>query len=184
MRTAIHYPSFSMRTLVTGASGFIGTTLCPALAAAGHEVVPVSLRSGVPRFDGAQAVVHLARVDAAISQEVGRGAAAAGAQLVFVSSVKVHGEQSSALLTERSKIAPQDAYAQTRAKAEDALRAIAGLRLAVLRPPLVCGPAVKENFLALMRAIDRGLPLPHAFMTRQQQGLGLRVLFLPSQAGA
>jgi nucleoside-diphosphate-sugar epimerase len=32
----------------------------------------------------------------------------------------------------------------------------------VLRPPLVYGPAVKANFLALMRAIARGMPLPLA----------------------
>jgi len=151
-----------MRTIVTGASGFIGRTLCPALAAAGHEVVPVSVRSAVPRFDGAQAVIHLARADATTTLKVGREAAASGAQLVFVSSVKVHGEESSAPLTERSRIAPQDAYAESKARAEDALRAIAGLRLVVLRPPLVYGAGVKANFLALMRAIDRGLPLPLA----------------------
>ena len=151
-----------MRIIVTGASGFIGSTLCPALAAAGHEVVPVSVRSGVPGFDGAQAVVHLARADGAITREVGREAAAAGAQLVFVSSVKVHGEESGAPLNERSGIAPQDAYAESKARAEDALRAIAGLRLVVLRPPLAYGAGVKGNFLALMRAVDRGLPLPFA----------------------
>ncbi len=151
-----------MRTFVTGASGFIGSTLCPALAAAGHDVVPVSVRRGAPRFDGAQAVVHLARAAALITREVGRNAAAAGAQLVFVSSVKVHGEQSSAPLTERSPIAPRNAYAESKARAEEALGAIAGLRLVVLRPPLVYGPGVKANFLALMRAIDRGLPLPLA----------------------
>jgi nucleoside-diphosphate-sugar epimerase len=168
MRTAIHYPSFPMRTIVTGASGFIGRTLCPALAAGGHEVVPVSVRSDVPRFDGAQAVVHLARADAAITRKVGREAAAAGAQLVFVSSVKVHGEESSVPLTERSMIAPCDAYAESKARAEEALRAIAGLRLAVLRPPLVYGPGVKGNFLSLMRAIDRGLPLPFSAIVNRR----------------
>ena len=151
-----------MRILVTGATGFIGGTLCPALAAAGHEVVPVSVRRGVPRFDGAQAVIHLARADATTTQQVGREAAAAGAQLVFVSSTKVHGEESQAPLTGQSTYAPQGAYAETKVKAEQALRAIAGLRLVVLRPPLVYGPGVKANFLALLRAIHRGVPLPLA----------------------
>ena len=157
-----------MRTFVTGASGFIGRSLCAALSAAGHEVVPVSVRSAVPRFDGAQAVVHLARANAATTRTVGREAVAAGARLVFVSSVKVHGEESGAPITERSVIAPQGAYAESKASAEEALRAIAGLRLAVLRPPLVYGPGVKGNFLSLMRAIDRGLPLPFAgFVNRR-----------------
>jgi nucleoside-diphosphate-sugar epimerase len=79
-----------------------------------------------------------------------------------MSSVKVHGEESDAPFRESSPIAPRDAYARSKAEAEEALRAIDGLKLCVLRPPLVYGPAVKANFLALMRAIARGLPLPLA----------------------
>ena len=30
----------------------------------------------------------------------------------------------------------------------------------VLRPPLVYGPRVRGNFLALWRAVERGVPLP------------------------
>ena len=168
MRTAFHYASFPMRTLVTGASGFIGRSLCPALSAAGHELV-----SDIAR---AEAVIHLAgiahrrgvddaelaRVNVDLAVQTARATAAGGAHFIFMSSIKVHGEESAAPLTERSPIAPRDAYAQSKARAEDALRAIPGLRLAVLRPPLVYGPAVKANFLALLKAVDRGIPLPFA----------------------
>ena len=51
---------------------------------------------------------------------------------------------------------------RSKVEAEETLRAIDGLRLTVLRPPLVYGPAVKANFLALMRAVALGLPLPLA----------------------
>ena len=37
-----------------------------------------------------------------------------------------------------------------------------GLEVVILRPPLVYGPRVKANFLALMRAVDGGWPLPLA----------------------
>src|SRR5207237_505396 len=120
-------------------------------------------------LSGAEASIHLAAiahrrasrpdledVNIHLTERVARQAAAEGARFVFLSSVKVHGEESSAPLTERSAIAPQDPYAESKARAEDALRSIAGLRLAVLRPPLVYGPGVKANFLALMRAIARG----------------------------
>ena len=30
----------------------------------------------------------------------------------------------------------------------------------IIRPPLVYGPGVKANFAALMRAVQRGWPLP------------------------
>ena len=151
-----------MRVVVTGATGFIGTTLCAALAAERHEPLPLDLKIAGERlqFDGADAVVHLAPVTVALTEKVGRAAAAAGAQIVFMSSVKVHGEESDAALTELARIAPRSAYAESKARSEDALRAIAGLRLAVLRPPLVYGPGVKANFLALTRVLARGLPLP------------------------
>jgi nucleoside-diphosphate-sugar epimerase len=38
----------------------------------------------------------------------------------------------------------------------------APLELVIVRPPLVYGPRVRANFLALMHAIARGLPLPLA----------------------
>ncbi len=163
-------PAYSseMRIAITGASGFIGRALMDALRVGGHEALP-DLR-------GAQALVHLAaiahrhgvaeselrRVNVGFATDAGRSAAAAGVPMIFVSSLKVHGEESNAPLRETSPIAPRDAYARSKAEAEEALRAIPGLRLTVLRPPLVYGPAVKAKFLALMRAIARGLPLPLA----------------------
>ena len=159
-----------MKVAVSGASGFIGQHLCRALAAAGHEVLPFK-----GNFEGAQALIHLAgiahrratpdeldAVNVRLTERLGRQAAASGAHFVFLSSVKVHGERSRVPFDERSPLAPQDPYGLSKAQAEDALRGIAGLRLAVLRPPLVYGPGVKANFLALMRAIARGWPLPFA----------------------
>ncbi len=194
-----------MRIFVTGASGFIGTALCAALRAAGHEPVRVSLRGTAPRFEGAQAVVHLAgiahrgridpqvleRINVSLAEEVGHAAAATGAPLLFLSSVKVHGEESTAPLDERAALAPRDIYAETKARAETRLRAIAGLRLTVLRPPLVYGPGVKANFLALLRAVDRGLPLPFAAVANRRSLLYvgnladaiLRCLGAPQAAG-
>ena len=157
-----------MRIVVTGASGFIGRALMDVLPLASHEAVP--------KLRDAQALVHLAaiahrrgvderelrRVNVGLAVDAGRSAAAAGVPMLFMSSVKVHGEESDTPLRETSPIAPRDAYARSKAQAEEALRAIPGLRLTVLRPPLVYGPAVKANFLALMRAIARGMPLPLA----------------------
>ena len=156
-----------MKVHVTGQGGFVGSVLVPALRSRGHEIVgSVAL---------AQAVVHLAaiahrrasaqeldEVNVRLAERLGREAAAARAQFVFLSSVKVHGETSEGALRESSAIAPHDPYAASKARAEDALRSIAGLRLAVLRAPLVYGPGVKANFLALMKAVERRWPLPLA----------------------
>lgn len=181
-----------MRVLVTGAAGFIGRALCPVLAAHGHEVLPLErhVTGDLSAFSGwsnllaaADAIVHLAAIahrhgvdDArlrAVNVEVavalGRAAAAAGTQLIFMSSVKVHGEETPAgAFRETSAFAPVDAYGRAKAEAEDALRSIGGLKLTLIRPPLVYGPRVRANFLSLMRAVARGWPLPFASVANRR----------------
>jgi nucleoside-diphosphate-sugar epimerase len=105
---------------------------------------------------------ELRQVNVDLAVRTARVAAAAGVPFLFLSSVKVHGETSALPLREDSPLAPGDPYAESKARAEDALRAVPGLRLAVLRAPLVYGPGVKANFLALLRAVASGMPLPLA----------------------
>jgi UDP-glucose 4-epimerase len=181
-----------MRVVITGASGFVGGALVPVLRARGHEVAApgravtgdIAGFDGWPALlDGAQAVVHLAalahawdieearlravNVDAALA--LGRASAAAGARMLFMSSVKVLGEETPvAPFDDASRPAPRDAYARAKADAETALRAVPGLALTVLRPPLVYGPGVKANFLALARAVARGWPLPLASIANRR----------------
>lgn len=93
-------------------------------------------------------------------------AAQAGVRrLVFVSSVKVNGEESPLRYTEDSPPLPRDPYGVSKWQAEQALRLVEaqrGLEVVVVRPTLVYGPGVRANFLALMKALRAGLPLPLA----------------------
>lgn len=102
------------------------------------------------------------RVNVAGTCTLARQAASAGVKrFVFLSSVKVNGE--SGRYTEADPPAPEDAYGISKHEAEMALRAIAketGMEVVIIRPPLVYGPGVRANFLALMRAVSRGIPLP------------------------
>jgi nucleoside-diphosphate-sugar epimerase len=180
-----------LNVAVTGASGFIGTALCGALREAQHHARALDLRT-VPdalTLQGVEAVVHLAavahrgaspaelqRVNVELAVQVGRAAASASCRMIFMSSVKVHGEESITPLDETAPLSPKDAYGESKALAEEGLRSIPALRLIVLRPPLVYGSGVKANFLALMTAIARGVPLPLASVANRRSLVYVRNL--------
>jgi nucleoside-diphosphate-sugar epimerase len=105
------------------------------------------------------------RVNAEGTERLARSAAACGvSRLLFLSSVKVNGEQTGDHpYTEDDLPRPEDAYGASKRDAEQALARVAaetGLETVVLRPPLVYGPGVKANFLRLMDYVARGVPLP------------------------
>jgi len=91
-------------------------------------------------------------------------AARSGARrLLFLSSVKVNGEESNRAYTAHDEPEPQGAYAQSKWLAEQRLNEIAartGMETVIVRPPLVYGPGVRANFLRLMRWVAAGYPLP------------------------
>lgn len=95
-----------------------------------------------------------------------RQAVAAGVRrFVFVSSIKVSGEQTQPGQPFRADDAPQacDPYGISKREAEDGLLAMAaetGLEVVIVRPPLVYGPGVKANFRSMMRWLNKGVPLP------------------------
>lgn len=105
-------------------------------------------------------------VNVAGTESLARQAAAAGVRrLVFLSSVKVHGEESDTPYSEENQPAPQDPYGVSKRQAEEILHTIAaetGLEVVIIRPPLVYGPGVKANFLKLLKIVERGIPLPLA----------------------
>jgi nucleoside-diphosphate-sugar epimerase len=106
-------------------------------------------------------------------------AVAAGVRrFVFISSVKVNGEFTAPGQCFRPDDipAPQDPYGVSKMEAEQGLRQIAaetGMEMVIIRPPLVYGPGVKANFAALMRAVQRGWPLPLGALHNQRSLVAL-----------
>ena len=191
-----------MRIAVTGATGFIGSHLIPALLHAGHEIVsaceaggegdieegkaiPVDVVTGKGLeevFSGSDAVIHLAarnhvmrevatdplveyrRVNVGGTRHAMRAAISAGTKtFLHFSSVKAICEGSDAVLDEESVCAPKTPYGISKLESEEAARTIAagsGIRVAILRLPMVYGPRNQGNFPRMIRWARKGLPFP------------------------
>ncbi|MBY4694060.1 NAD-dependent epimerase/dehydratase family protein [Burkholderia latens] len=113
----------------------------------------------------AQLTFDATNVDGAL--RVARAAYRHGVRrFVYVSSIKaIAGTGASSPLREDAPARPDDAYGRSKLRAEhelSRLRDELGLDVVIVRPPLVYGPGVGANFLQMMRAVSRGVPLPLA----------------------
>jgi nucleoside-diphosphate-sugar epimerase len=128
-------------------------------------VVHLAARTHVMRESAADPLAAYRDINVEGTQRLAEAAAAAGVRrFVFLSSIKVNGERTGLLpFGEADEPRPEDAYGITKLEAEQVLERIAAeseMRVTILRPPLVYGPGVKGNFLALMGAVRKGVPLP------------------------
>ena len=190
--------------LVTGASGFVGKSLCAELFQQGHVIV-AAVRSANTQIDDFERVIvgsidsatdwsatlrnmdiviHLAarvhvmddsavdplaefrKVNVEGTLHLALQSAKAGVKrFIFISSVKVNGEQTvkNKSFTEFDTANPQDTYGVSKHEAEQGLKRIAeetGMEVVIIRPPLVYGAGVKANFASMLKIIKRGIPLP------------------------
>jgi len=108
------------------------------------------------------------------TERLARMAAQFGARrFVFLSSIKVNGDQTYKGVPFREADQPQPSgpYAMSKWEAEQRLFAVAsetGLDVVILRPPLVYGAGVRANFLRLVQWIDRGFPLPFGLVSNRR----------------
>jgi UDP-glucose 4-epimerase len=128
-------------------------------------VVHLAARVHVMKDAAADPLAAFRAVNVDSTLRTAEAALQAGAKrFVFVSSVKALAELDPGRpLVETDERNPPDPYGISKAEAEVMLQAFGartGLEIVIVRPPLVYGPEVRANFLQLMRAIARGLPLP------------------------
>jgi nucleoside-diphosphate-sugar epimerase len=142
-------------------------------------VVHCAARVHVMADAAADPLAEFRRVNVQGTLNLARQAAVAGVRrFVFVSSIKVNGEstQLGRPFTADDAPAPLDAYGVSKMEAEQGLREIAlqtGMEVVIIRPPLVYGPGVKANFAAMMRWLQRGVPLPLGAIHNQRSLVAL-----------
>lgn len=191
--------------LVSGATGFVGSSLIARLSLANVAVRAAvrtegrCLRDAVDTvrvgdlgsntdwliaLNGVSVVVHTAarvhvmadnvadplgefrQTNVAGTLSFAQQAAGMGVKrFVFLSSIKVNGEQTAfgQRYTPDDSPMPSDPYGISKCEAEEGLRRIAvatGMAVVIIRPVLVYGPGVKGNFLSMMRWLHKGVPLP------------------------
>ncbi|MFH2135449.1 MAG: SDR family oxidoreductase [Pseudomonadota bacterium] len=128
--------------------------------------VHLAARVHVMHDDAADSLAEFRKVNVLGTVHFARQAVSAGIKrLVYVSSIKVNGEETSGghIYSELDVPDPQDPYGLSKWEAEQALWDIAketGMEVVVVRPPLVYGAGVKGNFAQMMRVVARGIPLP------------------------
>jgi UDP-glucose 4-epimerase len=165
-----------MKLLLTGASGFIGKHFIHATS---HDIIPFSFHNGnIQTLDlsSYDAVLHLAalvhqmesadseayeRINVTRTLELARKAKHDKVkQFIFMSTVKVYGEESDIVYTEASPCHPQNDYGKSKQRAEQELQKLndASFTVSIIRTPIVYGEGVKANIKNLIDLI-RNVPI-------------------------
>jgi nucleoside-diphosphate-sugar epimerase len=171
------------RILVTGATGFVGKHLIPALYSAGHDVLAMNSQSGNvtlnttwSNYPSVEVVIHLAAKSfvpdswAAPASFIdcnllGTIAAldycrANNARLIFLSSY-LYGSPEVLPIPETAKLVATNPYALSKKLSEEACQFYAakfGINIVILRPFNVYGPGQRDDFLipSIIRQANEG----------------------------
>lgn len=137
-------------------------------------VIHAAARAHIMNDEVGDPLQEYRRVNVDGTLNLARQAAAAGVnRFIFISSIKVNGEQTllSQPFTPDDTPAPEDAYGISKWEAEQGLQKLAseaGMEVVIIRAPLVYGPGVKGNFASMIKLVTKGLPLPLGAIRNQR----------------
>jgi nucleoside-diphosphate-sugar epimerase len=142
-------------------------------------VVHLAARVHVMHENEANALSAYRQINVDGTLNLARQAAAAGVhRFIFLSSIKVNGEETvpGECFSENSTPNPLDPYGVSKYEAEEGLKALCkrtGMGYVIIRPPLIYGPGVKANYQRLIHAVKKGFPLPFGFINNKRSMLAL-----------
>ena len=169
-----------MKLLLTGSSGFIGSYFrshysdrydietfsffkddLESLDLTQIDVV-VHLSALVHQMDGASKEEY-ERVNVVQTLELAKKAKTnAKSHFIFMSTVKVYGEETNTAYTEKSNCNPQDDYGKSKLKAELELQKLEddNFKVSIIRTPIVYGYGVKANIKNLISLVNKVSIMP------------------------
>lgn len=129
-------------------------------------VVHLAARAHVMKESASNSLSTYHKVNVIGTEHLALAATESGVKrFIFMSSVKVNGEENVRAYKEGDAPVPRGAYSISKMHAEKRIKEITAdcdMDFVILRPPLVFGPDVKANFLELIKIVGRGIPLPLA----------------------
>ena len=166
--------------LVTGANGFVGSYFRDKYADKYNMQTFSFLQDDFESLDveGVDVVVHLSalvhqmgsadkqeyeRVNVAQTLDLARKAKESGVKhFVFMSTVKVYGEETNVAYSETTECKPEDEYAKSKLKAERELLKLESddFKVSIIRTPIVYGYGVKANIKNLIGLVQKVPVLP------------------------
>ena len=170
------------KLLLTGSTGFIGQ----------YFIEEYSIKYNIKTFsflkdnfrelnlEGINTIVHLSalvhqmggasgeeyeKINVTQTIELAKKAKVNGVKhFIFMSTVKVYGEETNGVYHENSACNPQDEYGKSKLKAEKELQKLEddGFKVSIIRTPIVYGHVVKANIKNLISLVKRVPILPFA----------------------
>jgi len=166
--------------LLTGANGFVGSYFKSKYANKYNIQIFSFLQDDFKSLhvEGIEVVVHLSalvhqmggaaeeeyeRVNVTQTLDLARKAKENGVkQFVFMSTVKVYGEETNVAYSETTECMPEDGYGKSKLKAERELLKLESddFKVSIIRTPIVYGHGVKANIKNLIRLVQKVSVLP------------------------
>lgn len=166
--------------LITGSSGFIGTYFVNNYKKYYNIKTFSFLKNNISILDvnDIDVVFHLSalvhqmggatakeyeRINVMQTIELAKKAKSAGVkQFVFMSTIKVCGEETKEKYTENSICNPSDEYGKSKLKAEKELQKLSdeNFKVSIIRTPIVYGDGVKANIKSLIKLVNKISILP------------------------
>lgn len=169
-----------MKLLITGSSGFVGSYFINKYKEKYEIKIFSFLKDNITTLDCSDVdiVFHLSalvhqmggasseeyiKVNVTQTLKIAKKAKESGVKhFVFMSTVKVYGEETDSVYTESSPCHPEDEYGKSKLKAELELQKLASenFKVSIVRTPIVYGYGVKANIKSLVNLVNKVPVLP------------------------
>ncbi len=166
--------------LLTGANGFVGSYFKSKFADKYNIQTFSFLNDDFKSLhvEGVEVIIHLSalvhqmggatkedyeKVNVTQTLDLAKKAKEGGVKhFIFMSSIKVYGEETNVAYSETSTCEPEDEYGKSKLKAENELRKLESdtFKVSTIRTPIVYGYEVKANIKNLIRLVQKVPVLP------------------------